>query len=57
MYGNSGVRRKSVFAEAYNPEEDDGLDEQKVTSNLKSILYYYNQNLMFKSENIKNPGS
>jgi len=32
VYGNSGVRRKSVFAEAYNPEEDDGLDEQKTVN-------------------------
>ncbi len=30
VYGNAGNRRKSVFAEAYNPEEDDGVDEVKV---------------------------
>lgn len=30
VYGNAGNRRKSVFAEAYNPEEDDGLDEVKI---------------------------
>lgn len=29
VYGNAGNRRKSVFAEAYNPEEDDGVDEVK----------------------------
>jgi len=29
VYGNAGMRRKSVFAEAYNPEDDDGLDDIK----------------------------
>ena len=30
VYNSSQYRRKSVFAEAYNPEDDDG-DDTKVT--------------------------
>lgn len=32
VYNSSQYRRKSVFAEAYNPEEDDG-DDTKVRVN------------------------
>ena len=32
------MRRKSVFAEAYNPEEDDGADDVKVTKIKKRNL-------------------
>lgn len=34
VYNSSQYRRKSVFAEAYNPEEDDG-DDTKVRVNTK----------------------
>ena len=30
MYNSSTSRRKSVFAEAYNPEDDDGDDTKVV---------------------------
>ena len=33
VYKNSEYRRKSVFAEAYNPEDDEG-DETKVSFNI-----------------------
>ena len=38
MYGNAGMRRKSVFAEAYNPEEDDGIDDMKVIFTIRAIF-------------------
>ena len=37
VYNNSQYRRKSVFAEAYNPEDDEG-EETKVGQLSSSIL-------------------
>ena len=39
VYKNSEYRRKSVFAEAYNPEDDEG-DETKVCINTIGYLLF-----------------
>ena len=39
VYNNSSYRRKSVFAEAYNPEDDEG-DETKVCINTIGYLLF-----------------
>ena len=39
VYNNSSYRRKSVFAEAYNPEDDEG-DETKVSVNIIGYLLF-----------------
>ena len=44
VYNNSSYRRKSVFAEAYNPEEDEG-DETKVSINIIGYLLFNKNNL------------